>query len=399
MAVVMRRFLRGVVFFFLGVAISFVFMVTAWAKIPAVVAYPNGSYEAQCEAHKASAINSGYCENNAISYSIVSGEYPHKICRLTCNGIFYSDASATANLVCEGGATPYQEGGQWYCEGTANGAFCNAMASLDLPVAGEGGGGSGYVSGTGAMNLCSMGCSVKPADSGRNNQTGAWWAAGPWYYTGAECAPGSPPYTEPETVNPKSPEAECAATGQGWGTVNGTVVCTGKSDATEKTKVSETTGPAGGKTVEKETTRCEGGRCTVTTERTHTGGGASGGKPDGVEITVREGDERSQGAGTGSGSGDGDGDGPKTACDDPLSPECLGAPPEGGEVREEGATVGGVSAVAVASAGCPSAVSLGGYGHFDFAPFCSLAQLIRPAVLALAWLGAALFLVGALRNG
>lgn len=393
------RTLRNLCYFVVGVLVAAVFMGSALAigRVPAIVIFPSGTYAAQCDAHQAEAIAAHNCPGDAVGYSIVDGaEFPHKICRMTCEGQPWGDAAAVASVGCQDPAvTPYQEGGSWWCALDLE-ASCAAQASIALPVGPSTGGGSGFVSGTGAMNLCSDGCAVRPADSGRNGAN--WWASGPWYFTGGACAAGVQPDTEPETSDPNSPQAECAALGQGWGTVNGTVVCNGVSESTDTVTERTTTGPAGGTTTETETTHCEGGRCTVTTTRTHTGGGAAGGQPDGTETTVRTGDDRVQGSG--SGTGEGDGESQKKACDDPTSIECLGQPGDQEAVGEATGEDGGSLTPAFQAQGaCPSPVALGHGWVVPFDAACDLAGLIRPLVIAFAWLAAGIYVVGGLRNG
>lgn len=76
-----------------------------------------------------------------------------------------------------------------------------------------------------------------------------------------------------------TPESDCVKSGQGFGTVNGVVVCTGpppltKEKTTTQTQTTPTSGPAT-TTETTKTTTCQGGAC-VTTETTRVIAGGSG---------------------------------------------------------------------------------------------------------------------------
>lgn len=235
---------------------------------------------------------------------------------------------------------------------------------------------------------CVSGCTVTLGSeySGAGSGTsGNWFWIGSPSFTGATCssAPGTSPVVQPNT-----PEADCAKAGKQWGTVNGTVVCV-DAQTTSTKKTSVVTGPGGGTTATTQTQTCTGGSCNSTTTVTNAGGGSSG--------TATNGTSTSTSAATGSQT---QGDGSSACRDDPYGPACLGAPASGGGADSASGTGGGVSAVGLPgeALGCPAPVQVLQWSvPFDGA--CLLAGYVRPLVLALAWLGAGIFVVGGVRNG
>lgn len=235
---------------------------------------------------------------------------------------------------------------------------------------------------------CVSGCTVTLGSeySGAGSGTsGNWFWIGSPSFTGATCssAAGTTPVVQPNT-----PEADCAKAGKQWGTVNGTVVCV-DAQTTATKKKSVVTGPGGGTTATTQTQTCTGGSCNSTTTVTNAGGGSSG--------TATNGTSTSTSAATGSQT---QGDGSSACRDDPYGPACLGAPAFGGGADSASGTGGGVSAVGLPgeALGCPAPVQVLQWSvPFDGA--CLLAGYVRPLVLALAWLGAGIFVVGGVRNG
>lgn len=235
---------------------------------------------------------------------------------------------------------------------------------------------------------CAYGCTVSLGSeySGAGSgSSGNWFWVGAPSFTGATCSvtPGADPVVQPNT-----PEADCAKAGKQWGTVNGTVICVDAGTTSTK-KTSVVTGPGGGSTATTQTQTCTGGSCNSTTTVTNTGGGASG--------TATNGTTTSTSTATGSQT---QGDGVSACRDDPYGPACLGAPASGGGAGSETQSGSGVSAVAMPgeSLGCPAPVQILQW-QIPFDGACQLAGYLRPLVLALAWLGAGLFVVGGIRNG
>lgn len=249
--------------------------------------------------------------------------------------------------------------------------------------------GFSYLTGSGATvpaTTCVDGCEVDLSDYGNGIQgyggpDGKWQSYGDHKATGATCGGGS-------VVQPNTPEANCISQGKAFGTVNNTVVCVDQATTTKRQEVNAT-GPAGGTTKTVETQVCTGGSCNSTTTITHAGGGAAGGQTNGTTTSTT--------AASGSGkTGDG-----KTACEtDPYGPACLGEPASGGGAGTESG--GGPSAITPVSlpgsASCPAAVQVLQW-EVPLTHACQLADYLRPIVLALAWLGAGVFVVGGLRNG
>lgn len=136
--------------------------------------------------------------------------------------------------------------------------------------------------------LCIDGCSYTPAGLGVGMGSGpsAYWLLTVGRANGASCStsnnsstgiPGTSNGTPAEQAT--TPQSDCVKSGQGFGTVNGTVVCTGPPTVTqEKTTTQTQTTPTSGPATTTETTKtttCQGGVC-VTTETSKVVGGGSG---------------------------------------------------------------------------------------------------------------------------
>lgn len=251
------------------------------------------------------------------------------------------------------------------------------------------------VGGSKPATTCVWGCVVDidgPNQSqGWGGPDGRWWSSGEHKLTGAACSSGAAGQSDGVQPERQTPEAKCIAGGMSYGTVNGTVLCVASGD-TRRTATKETTGPAGGKTKTTETEVCTGGSCNSTTTTTHVGGGASGGQLDGTTTATT-----TAAAGGGGQTGEG-----KSACEeDPYGAACLGSPAEGGGA--ESASGGGVSAITpyglASASGCPADVAIGHGVSVPFLHACSFASMVAPLVLAFAWLGAGMFVLGGLRNG
>jgi len=243
---------------------------------------------------------------------------------------------------------------------------------------------------------CYDGCTVDLANSTDYRYSGGGGPSGHWTFngapkqTGAACSAGGGSDAAP--VPEKTPEANCVASGMSYGTVNGTVVCV-PHGTTQERKVSETTGPGGGKTTTTETRVCTGGSCNSTTTVTNVGGGSAGGQADGTTTTETKGDQ--------SGALQGDGE---SECEvNPLSSACLGAPAER-EAMASGSGGGGSGIQAVALGGgafCPadSVVTIAGRTvAIPWTHACQLCGYVRPLVVLFGWLIAGYFVVSGLRS-
>jgi len=240
-------------------------------------------------------------------------------------------------------------------------------------------------------SVCHQGCTLDLAGgdlsfAGSGGPSGQWSWSGAPKFSGATCSV-SP--ADPAVVQPNSPEAACVAAGQGYGTVNGTVVCVPQVD-TKRREVKEVTGPAGGKTVTVDNQVCTGGSCTSTTTVTNSGGGAVGGQPDGSSTSSAVGGSSTKGDG-------------RSACEEnPYSTACLGnaAGQEGLGQGDGGGGISSISPVALPGAAvCPADLQLPHGVSLPFRHACEFAVLIQPFVLILGWLTAGFFVVGGLRSG
>jgi len=250
------------------------------------------------------------------------------------------------------------------------------------------------LSGSGASvpdSVCHQGCTLDLAGgdlnfAGSGGPSGQWSWLGAPKFSGATCSASS---ADPVAVQPNSPEAACVAAGQGYGTVNGTVVCVPQVD-TKRREVKEVTGPAGGKTVTIENQVCTGGSCTSTTTVTHSGGGAAGGQADGSSTSSSVGGSSTKGDGS-------------SACEEnPFSAACLGngATQEGLGQGDGGGGITSISPVSLPGAAvCPADLQLPHGVTLPFRHACEFAVLVRPFVLILGWLSAGFFVVGGLRSG
>lgn len=411
------RALRLLVYFLLGVLISAVWVgaVVAAGPVPAIVVFPQGSYASQCSAAVASYQASGYCEG-LVSYSLSGYDpYPHKKCQIKCDGAFVSESLASADLGCANPLeTPYEDGGAWWCASGPGGCPTEGVPATNII-----GGNPGEIgwtenrseSATFGGGRCYGGCRVSVTGGAcvRGVANQAVFNCVAQVTNSGECDPGDSTIEGPATPMQET-ETSCLKKGMSFGTVNGTVLCVGGGGPNTETykrdvKTTTTTPEGGSPTVrtDTKTTTCSGGNCTTTT--TTTGGpggpggpGGSGGDPlEGGPGEVREEEGQSSYC-------EENPDAPQcqSACEkDPYGLECLGNPPEPGEVETGELDVpASISAVGFpGGVSCPSASALVWGISVPWDRACQLAGLLRPIVLAFAWLAAGLFVIGGLRNG
>lgn len=109
--------------------------------------------------------------------------------------------------------------------------------------------------------------------------------------TSANGASGTPATTNGTPAEQATtPQSDCVKSGQGFGTVNGVVVCTGPPPVTrEKTETTTSNTPTSGPATTTTTTRtttCQGGTCVTTeTAKVTTGGSGPGGTGPGSTST------------------------------------------------------------------------------------------------------------------
>lgn len=160
-------------------------------------------------------------------------------------------------------------------------AQCLAAGTVTPGVTGQ-----AYVSQGGSVpnSLCLAGCEYSWTSVAACTSTQCGLQIGK--AKGTSCSPttygtnGSAQAAATEPTAAPTGAAACIQSGQGFGTVNGVVVCTGKAETvakqTETTKAS--TGPNGTPTTTTETrkTVCVGSECTTTTTVVNSGGGSGG---------------------------------------------------------------------------------------------------------------------------
>lgn len=152
-----------------------------------------------------------------------------------------------------------------------------------------------------------MGCNVYPAGSGTidGNVKYQYALVNGAGGTASNCTVGTGGAVEPDSAAPSGEPvsdptvADCINSGQGFGTVNNVVVCTGPVDTITSNKTKEAETPANGpaKTTETEkTTVCTPGQvCTTTTSSKVTSGGSGpGGTGPGSTTASGDGKEKEQ---------------------------------------------------------------------------------------------------------
>lgn len=295
------------------------------------------------------------------------------------------------------------------------------------PYAGTVGPSSGTTyngSGTAGGNLCINGCSYKRRWTVQVGSSD--WGAEAGTATGSACStstlgtdsdgnelgPGA--IDEGEAAQASDAAAKCIGKGQGWGTVQGVIVCTGSGPdvTTEKVVTEKTTeqpkdengdptGPEETTETEKKTT-CRGNMCTTEeVKKTDDGTGQPGGKTELGSSRVED---------------------VSAFCEkNPADPRCktndqgqyceehpetagcteLGTPEDGpDDVQVKPVGSSAITAVALATnMVCPSAIPLYGSAEFSWEPVCDVADMLRPLVLAIAWVSAGLLVVGSIKGG
>lgn len=264
------------------------------------------------------------------------------------------------------------------------------------------------VTGTGSSSVpatvCRGGCQYETSGGMGFGDSNEWFAR-TGASTGQTCAPGA---GEGDATDKRS---ECAAKGEGYGEVNGVGVCTGKPSTTKETKT--TTTPTS-TTTTTTTTTCTGGSCNTTTTNNYTSGGSG---PNGTgpgSTTVPGTGPGTPGEGVGSGGEEQSQssfcqENPTAAICRPASDECAENPNKVGcgeygtlpdvQPSTQAVPFNITPAVVPMNASCPSSVALPYGAVFSWQPICDGLGWIRPVILALAGLGAALIVVGGFQRG
>lgn len=274
--------------------------------------------------------------------------------------------------------------------------------------------------------ICLNGCVADTTqDRGEGMSTSSWWGynMNP-KYTGQSCSPGTP---KPGTSKPKtSPEYDCVSKGQGFGYVNGVVLCvkpdTSSGAGKKTTEVKNADGTTTKTSVDKTMTCTGAGSCTTTTTTTTTVYNA-----DGTQASTKSESQKETSTGQGA-------EGSGFCKENPSSPmcktgsfsgSCEAAPScEGdpiqcatakatwetncktmkpGEIREapdvgtkkiqqnfEHADLGGGG-----SCPAPRPITLMARTiYFEMTPICEFASGIRPVVILLGWIAAGYIVMG-----
>lgn len=309
--------------------------------------------------------------------------------------------------------------------------------------------------------ICIKGCEADPRAG--YNYSAAYLADGTYQiqgnprYSGKICM-GTSAGDLPKNVKPvlkNSPEYDCVAKGQGFGYVNGAVMCTGTAKPAEEkapTKTSTKSNTDGTKIETQKDTKveCDSSGCTTTTTTTTTVINADGSRGPSNTSTdtskTASGDGGSTVVGGGGGGGNSNGDGKKAEStpfcqENPNSvickqgsfsggtcgsePSCSGDPvqcataravwkmecktPSWGTPTDEGRVIGekkiGEEIVPITLSGsssCPSPRSVTVLGHsvsMSFDPVCQFAEGVRPVVILIGWIAAAYIVLGRKTSG
>ena len=247
-------------------------------------------------------------------------------------------------------------------------------------------------------SVCIGGCSYS-AGGGVSVIAGGYYSTNVGSSLGTTCTGNSGAVSNGDLA------AKCVAKGQGYGTVNGVIVCTGtqgtgSQPVTTKTPSSSKSTAADGTvtTTEKiETKTCDGKECTIEVE-----------VKDGSGTTKTEETTAKKEATPGSA---------EFCANNPNSPLCstpdpckdnperagckeLGTPTEEGALTSKSVGVSTITSVALSqNLSCPADITLPRSMGFSWKPICDSADMLKPLILALAWLGAGYIVMGAAKNG
>lgn len=334
--------------------------------------------------------------------------------------------AATGDLLCSGGTVYSCPAGEGW---TLSGTTCTREAcDIDESRIGgvcktdcgkrktSGNWSARDVSGSGPIPdlICYDGCYHDGAGLGVGTSSGWVWRTGA--PTGSPCTANAVDSSGAAPAVPDTPdrdatptESGCKAKGEGFATMGGVTVCLPPTDKKTTGKESVTTTAADGtKTTVTTTTQetCTGaGACTTTSSSSTvvTPPGGSPGAPTtatGAEVTT---DETSFcEAHPNDAKCKGESDQGEFCAEHPDAVGCkdLGTPSDGEALGTKAAGVSSVTAVTVpTNMSCPSDITLPHGAVFSWVPICDFAGWLRPVVLAMAWLGAGLLVIGGLRNG
>ncbi|KAB2963864.1 virulence factor TspB C-terminal domain-related protein [Zoogloea sp.] len=279
--------------------------------------------------------------------------------------------------------------------------------------------------------VCLNGCVADTTqDRGDGMVTGSWWGynMNP-KYNGQSCTPG---VQKPGTSKPKdSPEKKCVDQGMGFGYVNDKVLCVKPDNSSGTAKKNTETKNPDGTTTKVETTTnisCNAeGACSTTTTTTTTVINADGSVASTKTDTKKEDSQGNAGTGTGDGTG--------FCKENPTSPMCKSGSFNGSCAQApacEGDPIQCATAKAVFETNCKtlkpgdpptttepvgekkhnlsfevSELSGGGVCpadrfiqingkmvHFELGVICQFAIMLRPIIIALAWLIAGYIVFG-----
>lgn len=223
-------------------------------------------------------------------------------------------------------------------------------------------------------------------------------------FTGTESAgsdaPASPLPPE-EKQKPKTPEG-CLSSGQGYFTSgNGTTTCIPHTDLPSDKPIETVTAPKNrriegpdGVTDEKvsDKEKCSVDGCVVEREKTVTG-------PDGVPRTTTEISDKSsfceQNPNAKLCTGEDD---PCKENPDRISCKNLGDAPSEGDISTQDKGPLNITPATTSAGSCPANVNMPKGLIFEWQPMCQFATGIKPVVLGIAWISAALIVFGFFRS-
>lgn len=301
-----------------------------------------------------------------------------------------SGYEAAASYVCSiGYACPANQG--WTLSGsTCTRADCgageirNQETGLCMAVCAAGAPAMGQVSGALASTYCQGGC-MYPRSSATCFGGSCIVTLGPG--TGQACGA-----SEPDAPAPTTSEADCAAAGKGWATINGVTTCAaGASDSPVtdyETNQKQTTNPDGSSSSSQTETATSNSGDSVT--RTTSTTDASGTTTTTTTTSKAGFCEENPSAAICKAA-----DNPCSEANDKISCAEFGEVGDPGELTSSSRGASSIVPVSVPSSfGCPADVQLPKGLVFSYSGACEFAEGVRPVVLAMAWLIAGLIAFG-----
>lgn len=211
-------------------------------------------------------------------------------------------------------ATPFRFNGACYakppCELKANKFHNNGMFGDSNLVGGDGAFSGDTTDSKFPDNFCIESCQASTDNLEGMGSGSTWYGFGNPKFTGASCdRTSTSEKEEAEKIPPTTPEYDCVKAGKGYGTFNGTVICTEALKQQENQTSTKTETKTDGSKTETKTdsqVKCDGTTCTTTTTTTTTEFSSTGSQTSQSQSSTSDSKpDPAAGSGTGvKGSGD-----------------------------------------------------------------------------------------------